>query len=203
MTKKRLLFLVVILATVLGACAPAVPGAAPQAAQPQPAAEAPKATEAPKAAAADQAVELSFWSEWSAEPEKTVFEDLIKQFNDSQTGVKVVHRPIENEQFFTALRTGFTGGNPPDVFQHEGHNNVTQFVKVGEVEDISDFWATNKDRFLPGTEASIMQDGKYYGVPWTIHTDTQIYFNEDVLTKNGIDPNALKTWMTISQPLKN
>ncbi len=190
MTKKLLLFPIVILAMILGACAPVAPAAAPQPAQPAQAAP----TTAAEVAASGQKVQISFWTEWSADPQKTAIEDLIQQFNDAHPDIQITHRPIENEQFFTALRTGFTGGNPPDMFQHEGHNNVTQFVNVGEVEDISDFWAQNKDRFLPGTEASIMQDGKYYGVPWTIHTDTQIYYNEAVLANNGIDPATLNTW---------
>ena len=194
MTMKHLLLLLVIGTFVLSVCAPTAAPAPAATSQPQAATQAPAATAVSQAPAAGQPVELSFWSEWSAEPEKTIIESLIDKFNQSQSGVKVVHRPIENEQFFTALRTGFTGGNPPDVFQHEGHNNVTQFAKVGEVEDISDFWAQNKDRFIAGTEASIMDAGKYYGVPWTLHTDTQIYFNEKLLQDNGIDPNSLNTW---------
>jgi len=180
MNKRVLLALLLIVATVLGACAPAVapaPAGAEGAAQP-----------------AGEVVELSFWSEWSAEPELTVIEALVAQFNETHPGIKVTHRPIENEQFFTALRTGFTSGNPPDVFQHEGHGNLTQFVVPGEVEDISDWWAENGDRFQPGTEASIMYDGKYYGVPWTLHTITQIFYNEAMLEEQGIDPASLQTW---------
>jgi raffinose/stachyose/melibiose transport system substrate-binding protein len=148
----------------------------------------------PTSVSAQNPVELSFWSEWSVDPQLSIITALVQQFNESHPNIKIVHRPIENEQFFTVLRTGFTSGDPPDVFQHEGHNNVTQFVIPGEVEEIGDFWEKNKDRFQPGTEASIMYKGKYYGVPWTIHTDTQIYYNETILTENGIDPKALKTW---------
>jgi len=147
-----------------------------------------------QAAPARQRTELSFWSEWQQDPEKATAEKLIDQFNQSQSDVTIVHRPIENEQFFTVLRTGFTSGDPPDLFQHEGHNNLMQFVIPGEIEDISDFWEKNPGRFLTGTDQSIMYQGKYYGVPFTVHTDTQIYYNDAVLSKNGIDGKALKTW---------
>jgi raffinose/stachyose/melibiose transport system substrate-binding protein len=182
MSKNSLLLLMVIVAMILAACGPAAPSPAAN------------NSEAPQSAAPGAKVQLTLWSEWSTDPAKTAIDSLIKQFNDSHPNIEITHRAIENEQFFTVLRTGFTSNEPPDLFQHEGHNNVTQFVRTDQVEDISDFWAAHKDRFLPGTEASIMWGDKYYGIPWSIHTDTQIYYNEDILAKNGIDPKALKTW---------
>ena len=178
---KRYVLLAIIVAMLMAACAPA--GA--------PAGEAPAEGAAPEAG---EVVELSFWTELAGPPESGGGRSIVAEFNEAHPGIKVTHRPIENEQFFTALRTGFTSGEPPDIFQHEGHGNLTQFVVPGEVEDISDWWAENGDRFQAGTEASIMYDGKYYGVPWTLHTDTQIYYNEAMLEEQGIDPGSLNTW---------
>jgi raffinose/stachyose/melibiose transport system substrate-binding protein len=143
---------------------------------------------------AQEPVTLSFWSEWSADPERSVADALVEQFNAANPNIVIEHRPIENEQFFTVLRTGFTSGEPPDIFQHEGHNNLFQFSDLDEVEPIDDFWAENGDRFLPGTDASIKKGDTYFGVPWTIHTDTQIYYNAKLLTDNGIDGTSLATW---------
>jgi len=145
-------------------------------------------------ARAQETVNLSFWSEWSADPERTVADGLIAKFNEANPGIVVEHRPIENEQFFTVLRTGFTSGEPPDVFQHEGHNNLFQFSDLDEVEPIDDFWEEYGDRFLPNTDASVKKGDTYFGVPWTIHTDTQLYYNNKLLTDNGIDGSALATW---------
>jgi raffinose/stachyose/melibiose transport system substrate-binding protein len=139
-------------------------------------------------------VKLSFWSEFSGDPDRSTIQKLIDQFQQANPSITIEHRPIENEQFFTVLRTGFTSGNPPDIFQHEGHNNVFQFSDLGEVEAIDDFWTANKARFLPGTEASVFKAGHYYGVPFGIHTDTQIYHNQKLLADHGIDPASLKTW---------
>src|SRR5918997_4910630 len=94
---------------------------------------------------AQEPVTLSFWSEWSADPERSVADALVEQFNAANPNIIIEHRPIENEQFFTVLRTGFTSGEPPDIFQHEGHNNLFQFSDLGEVEPIDDFWAENGD----------------------------------------------------------
>jgi raffinose/stachyose/melibiose transport system substrate-binding protein len=139
-------------------------------------------------------VTLTFWSEYSTDPARSTMDDAIKAFQDANPGITVDHRPIENEQFFTVLRTGFTSGEPPDIFQHEGHQNLFQFSDQGEIEAIDDLYADLEERFIPGTAAAISKDGHYYGVPWSIHTDTQIFHNETVLQANGIDPATLKTW---------
>ena len=65
---------------------------------------------------AQQPVTLSFWSEWSGDPQRTAIGKLIDQFNTANPNITIEHRPIENEEFFTVLRTGFTSGARPDIF---------------------------------------------------------------------------------------
>lgn len=89
---------------------------------------------------------------------------------------------------------GFTSGEPPVVCQYERRQNLFQFSGLGEVEATGDLYTDLESRFIPGTAAAIAKDGHYYGVPWSIHTDTQIFHNETVLEANGIDPAALVTW---------
>ena len=112
-------------------------------------------------------VELSYWTEQTADPGRAFVEAQIERFQALHPGVTITHRPLENEQFFTALRAGFTSGNPPDFFQHEANNTLFQFVVPGQVEDISDWYARPGagDRFLPGTVDAVTYDGKQYGVP--------------------------------------
>jgi raffinose/stachyose/melibiose transport system substrate-binding protein len=191
MFKKYFLPLAIVLVLISAAC---VPVATPAPSAPEAEAPAEEATAPAEEAPSGEVIELSFWTEWDNDPMKSVGEELVQQFNDTHPNIQVTHRPIENEQFFTALRTGFTSGQPPDVFQHEANNNLFQFVVPGEVEDISDWWAENGDRFLPGTESAISYDGKYYGVPTTLHTATHIYYNAKMLEELGIDPKSLETW---------
>jgi raffinose/stachyose/melibiose transport system substrate-binding protein len=143
---------------------------------------------------AQDVVEITFWTEWSAEPWKSLGDDLVAQFNAANPGIRVTHRTIENEQFFTVLRTAFASGDPPDVFQHEANNNLFQFVIPGEVEDITDWYEANGSRFVPGSETAVTYDGRVYGVPGGVATGTQIYYNAALLRDNGIDPAALVTW---------
>jgi raffinose/stachyose/melibiose transport system substrate-binding protein len=141
-------------------------------------------------------VQLSFWNEWAAEPYRAVGEDLVARFNEEHPGIEVTMRPIENESFFTTLRTAFASEEPPDVFQHEANNNLFQFVVEDQVEDITDWWEAegNGDRFAEGTGAAVSYDGAVYGVPLNLHTATQLFYNEAVLAEAGIDVGSLETW---------
>ena len=143
-----------------------------------------------------QDVELDFWHGWAGDQYRPLAEELIGQFNEEHPDITVNPRAIENEQFFTVLRTAFSSGNPPDVFTHEANNNLYQFVVPGEVEDISDWYAEpgRAERFSPGTLNAVSYEGNYYGMPLNMHTATQIYYNNAVLEDNGIDPTTLTTY---------
>ena len=150
------------------------------------------------------AVTLSFWHEHTDDPYLSAVNKLVDKFMSENPDIRIKHRPIENEQFFTVLRTGFTGGQPPDTFQHEGHNNVWQFVRPGLVLDISDWFIEHQDRFNPGTEQSVKYYGKYWGIPWLTHTCTQLYSNGVILDEHGIEPpDTWKRFLEDLQKLKD
>jgi raffinose/stachyose/melibiose transport system substrate-binding protein len=145
---------------------------------------------------AQDVVELDFWHGWAGDQYRPVAEGLIEQFNEEHPGIRINPRAIENEQFFTVLRTAFTSGNPPDIFTHEANNNLYQFVVPGEIEDISDWFAESGrvERFSPGTLGAVSYEGSYYGMPLNMHTATQIYYNVAILEENGIDPTTINTY---------
>ena len=95
------------------------------------------------------------------------------------------------------LRTGFTSGEPPDIFQHEGHNNLFH-LDLGEVEPIDDFWAENGDRFLPGTDASIKKGDTYFGVLGrstpTRRSTTTTRFSRRMGLMAHLWPPGMTTW---------
>ncbi|HEU4702934.1 MAG TPA: extracellular solute-binding protein [Conexibacter sp.] len=142
-------------------------------------------------------VTLTLWTEWSQEPYKPWSEEILKRFEAEHPNITIEHRAIENEQFFTVLRTGMSSGKPPDLIQTEANDNLFQFVRSDQIEDVSDWYRAdpaNADRFLPGTVEAVTYDGKQYGVPLDVATGSQIYYNRRVLEENGIDPATLTTW---------
>lgn len=142
-------------------------------------------------------VRLNYWSEDDSGPPLAMDKKLVAQFNSAHPNIQIVFRSISNASFFTVMRNAFTSNNPPEIFQHEGDNNLFQFVQENEVLPITDWWKKPgiSDRFTKGSPwDSVTYKGEVYGVPLTINTTNELYYNKKILKAHGIDPTQLKTW---------
>lgn len=137
-------------------------------------------------------VTLSWWTEWSADTWHQAVDQTVKKFNEQNPNIEIVPRYIENEAFFTTMRTAFAGGQPPDIFQHESYNQLFQFVRPGQVLDITDFCDTIKNRMITGSDISQRYKGRVWGVPITVIPWSQIFYNVDLLKQYNISPPG--TW---------
>lgn len=185
---KRLATLLVALGVVLIGCAPAA----------QPAAQ-------PTAAAPAASGEVKVWTEFTAGGEALGLDEIVKAWDAKNTGITINHRPIGNEEFFTVVRTGLAGGEPPDLLQFEGYQQTRDFAAGGQLADLSDWWAQNKGRFDvedAGCKACQV-DGKMYCIPMTFATGWQIYYNPDLLAANGIEvPKNWEEFLAACEKLK-
>lgn len=135
---------------------------------------------------------IDFWTEWTEDPQYVAIEELIDKFMSENPDIKIKHRAIENEQFHTVVRTGFTAGAQPEIVQLEGFEYVIRYAKPGQLLKINDWMAENKDRFVAGLDASVTWNGDKYGIPWGGNLIMQYYYNGKVLDTYGISPP--KTW---------
>src|SRR5579875_2849211 len=87
---------------------------------------------------------VNVWTEWTAGGEAAGFKALIAAWSAKNTGITVKHRPIGNDQFFTVIRTGLAGGEPPDLLQFEGYQQTRDFAKAGELLDLTSWWKAHK-----------------------------------------------------------
>ena len=151
-----------------------------------------------------EVVGLEFWTEFSSEPAKPAMDALVQEFNETHPNIQVQHRAIDNEQYFSAMRTAFAGGEPPDIFQHEGNDNLFQFVRPDKVLDISSWIEENEERFQPGSLQSVKYEGKYWGAPYLIHIGTVIHVNNDLLKKYDIElPETWSEFIDACEVLQN
>jgi raffinose/stachyose/melibiose transport system substrate-binding protein len=131
------------------------------------------------------------WDEMTGGEAKAM-KAVINDFTAS-SGVKVRERSIDNENFFTVIRTGMSGSNPPDVVQYEGYQQTRDFAKAKRLEDLTDFWNKNKSKFdLPElAETACRYEGRIYCVPFN-YGRLFLYYNQKLLDQHGI--KAPKTW---------
>jgi len=158
------------------------------------------------APATSKATTISLWSEFTQGGEKKGISDLVSAWGKSNSDIKVNHRPIANDQFFTIIRTGLSSNNPPDVLQYEGYQQTRDFAKAGKLVDLTSWWnkiKKNYDLSAAGTAACTYK-GKVYCLPYTFATGWQVYYNADILKENGVAvPKTYEQFLAAADTLKS
>ncbi len=155
--------------------------------------------------AAQPSGEVLLWTGFTAGGEKAGIEAMIAAFQEQNPDITINHRPIGNEQFFTVIRTGLAGGEPPDVLQFEGYQQARDFAAAGQLTDLTEWWAERSENFaMPESGAqACTYEGKVYCVPMTYSTGWQIYYNPEILEANGIEvPTTYEEFLAAAETLK-
>ena len=213
------LAVLVVIAMLMSACAPAAtPAPAPAPTQPPAAAptqppaaaptqppapqptEAPKATEAPAAAP----VTIEWWHITTIDPGKSLWQDMANEYMAAHPNVKINITILENEAFKTKLTSVMQGGTPPDIFQSWGGGVMNDQVTAGMLQDITPALDADgsawRNTFAPGALAVYALDGKNYGVPWDMG-EVAWWYNKDLFDKAKI-ANPPTTWPELLDDVK-
>lgn len=143
---------------------------------------------------ATAAGKLEVFSWWTAGGESEGLDALFKIMKAQNPGLEVVNATVAGGGGTNAqavLRTRMLGGNPPDSFQvHGGADVLDNWVKSGQLDDISIIWKANGyDKVIPKLiQAQFINNGKFYAIPVNIHRGNNLYFNNALLAKAGVKP---------------
>ncbi len=137
---------------------------------------------------------MTVWTEYSAAPQKPVFDAIVADFNRAHPDIEVRHTGFENTPYETTLKTAFAGGKPPDIVEVNGGSNAFQYARAGLMADLTDFVAPIRPHFASGMTSSIAYRGRVYGIPWQLSIGNLLWYNPGMLRARGIDPAALATW---------
>jgi ABC-type glycerol-3-phosphate transport system substrate-binding protein len=139
--------------------------------------------------------EILFWSTKSSGTELDGIEAMVARFNEENPDIILNHVGYETHDMFnTLLPTAFAGGAPPDIFDNVGFWWLFQLIESGDVLDVSDWYAENRDRYPPGTEAAYTHEGKTYAAPYHLGATNFIYSNVRALTDLGYSVADLDTF---------
>ncbi len=174
-----------VLAALAVACAPMTPPAqtpAPPPAQPT------------TAAAAAQPVEIEYW-QYFYESKKNLVDQLIADFQKENPGITVVHTTFPYEQYNDKVAASVPAGRGPDVINLY-YGWLPLYINSGYLAPLpeKDFPTAQIEKdFIPMVQIAKV-DGKYYALPTAVR-DLAIFYNKDLWTKAGLDPNsAPKNW---------
>jgi multiple sugar transport system substrate-binding protein len=130
---------------------------------------------------------------WQRAATKGVGVALVKKFNATHPGLKVVLSQTSPNQDTSKLATAIRANAVPDVV---GLNDidVPQFSRVGAFMDLTQYVnALSYKKFLsPGHLALAQYKSHYYGVPY-LGDLSVLWYNKKLFTQAGLDPNAPPT----------
>lgn len=137
--------------------------------------------------------ELEIFSWWTTAGEAAGLEELFKAFSAKNPNVKVINAAVaggagSNAQ--VALQTRLSANQPPDSWQsHPGAELKARYVDPGYTEAIDDLYTEQNwgDAFPKGVVDLITIEGKKQLVPVGVHRGNVMFYNKDVLSKNGIE----------------
>lgn len=130
-------------------------------------------------------VTITWWHNGTGEPLLGFWQQVAKEFEDKNPGVKVDVQAFQNEELQrTLIPNALRSGDAPDVFQQWGAGELAAQVKAGYVKDISADVAAELE-LVGGTAAPWQVDGKTYGLPFSFGIEG-FWYNKDLFAKAGI-----------------
>ena len=134
---------------------------------------------------------------WSLDRDIQPAPNLVKQFNDLKNGITVEYRQIQFDDVVSEAMRAFSTGQAPDIIAVDNPEHAL-FSSRGAFLDLTDRIKASQviklENYFPGPLASVMWDGKYYGVPKATNT-IALYYNKDMFKAAGLDPNSPpETW---------
>lgn len=124
-----------------------------------------------------------------------VLQDAAARFEKANPGFKVERAAIPNDAYKAKLKIAFGANEPPCVFTNWGGGPLREYIKAGQVLDLSPYLAKDtafRDRFVPASFDTTKMDGKVYGIPAEDTSLAVIFYNKELFAKLKLQ--TPKTW---------
>lgn len=129
---------------------------------------------------------------------KEQFEDLIAKYQEENPDIVINVQTVGGgNSYASAVKSQFSSGNEPDIFNVGGPTEVEEYHDY--LTDLSDTAAANAA--LEGTLNGVKEGDKILGLPYAQEGYGLIY-NKDVFEKAGINPDELTTFDELDSAVK-
>ena len=149
---------------------------------------------APMAAQAQTKTITSWDLQTNPGPAK-ILDEAAARFDKANPGYKAEISHIMNDSYKTKLKVAFGANQPPCVFSSWGGGPLKEYVKAGQVVDLSSYLAKDaayRDRFASAGFSTVTFDGKIYGIPAENTVASVVFYNKEIFAKENLTPP--KTW---------
>lgn len=167
---------------------------------PSPGASSGQNSQQPSSDPAAKTVEIEYW-QYDYKSKVDLVNELIKEFEAANPGIKVKHTTIPYEQYNEKVAATVGAGRGPDVINLY-YGWLPLYVDSGYLQPLPEdaFPAAQIEKeFFPLVKAAQM-DGKYYVLPTAVRTLAMLY-NVDLFKEAGIEAPP-RTWDELVEQAK-
>jgi len=143
---------------------------------------------------------------WAMGREGEVVQDLVRDFERENPGVRVVVQQIPWGAAHEKLLTAHVGGSTPDIAQL-GNTWIPEFAALRAVEPLGPWLARSRavaeSAYFAGIWDTNVVDGVVYGVPWYVDTRV-LFYRRDLLERAGWDsvPGTWDAWLRSMEDMR-
>ena len=140
-------------------------------------------------AATDKQLEIFTW--WASGGEAAGLAGMTTQFEKLKPNTPFINASVAGAAGVNAkgvLVSRMQAGNPPDTFQAHAGEELSSYVKAGQIEDVSFLYKSEGwDKIFPkDLIKTLTTNGKIYSVPVNIHRSNVLWWNPAAAKKAGI-----------------
>jgi raffinose/stachyose/melibiose transport system substrate-binding protein len=143
---------------------------------------------------------LTQWDIRTRPADNKIMVDAVARFERAHPGYKVERSAVLNDPYKVKLKIAFGANEPPCVFSSWGGGPLREYVKAGQVLDLSPYLGKDpafRDRFVAASFDTTRFDGKVYGIPGEDTTLAVVHYNKELFDRLGLQPP--KTWPEMVQ----
>lgn len=158
-----------------------------------------------QSSSADGKVTLKFFHRWPKEPEKSYFEEVVKEFEKEHPDIDIQIEAILNDSYKDKIKVMLGTTSPPDIYFSWSDEFAFKFIRGNKALDLSSYYKNDTDwssQLVQSQITPFTYENKQYGVPWQMDAKS-FFYNKDIFQKLNLDPP--KTWdelIDVSKKLK-
>lgn len=146
----------------------------------------------------DDQVTITWWDNQQTESGLSEFQQIaVDRFMAENPDIIVEVETIPYPEYQQRLQLAVQGGNSPTVATVD-QIWTAGLAAGGNLIPLDSFVAgsdsVKQDNFFAGAWDSAVVDGQVFGVPFNVDVWQFTFYNEDLLTDAGVDPESLTTW---------
>src|SRR6478672_763548 len=120
-----------------------------------------------------------------------IWEEVARDFEAKNPGVKVEMQFLENEAYKAKLPTILQSKDRPHIIYSWAGGVLKSQVEAGVLEDLTAPMADYKDNLAPAAVNAFTLDGKLYGIPFA-QSQVGFFYNKELMAKAGVDGTKIK-----------